>query len=128
MSTRPKRNIRPPVRYEPEERPLDDYDDEFTNESLEEEEVRKRLKGEFDGFDDDEDDDDEDEGSEPNEYQVGDGFLVDDDEVDEPEDDEEEEEEFEETDDDDDDEDYDEDDEDDDDVLPAKIYESDVAH
>ena len=117
MSSRPKRSTNPPDRYEPVETPLDDNDD-YSSEPSNNDGTHKKWKGEF------EDDDDEEDGSEPNEYQVGDGFLVGDEEIDIPGgDDEEEEDEFdEETD-----EDYDEDEDSDEPIHPAKIFESDVA-
>ena len=49
MSNRPKRQIKPVQRYEPEEIPNDDYDDD---EEVNDSEVVKRLKGEFDELDD----------------------------------------------------------------------------
>ena len=96
MSTRPKRNRRAPERYEPDEIPIDDYDDDeypTGEESSTGTTYVKKWKGQFDDLDDDDDDDDE-----PDEYDENDGFLVPDDQVseeDEPfENDDEEEEEF----------------------------------
>ena len=92
MSIRPRRETKPVPRYEPEEIPVDDdYDDELLDES----EAKKRLRGEFDGYDDEEE---EEESDEPNEYDVDDGFAVpddyDDDEVELHDHDEDEEEEY----------------------------------
>lgn len=121
MSGRPKRTLKPVIRYEPEEIPVDDdYDDEL----IDEHEAKKKLKGEFDGYDDE----DEEMMDEPDEYDVNDGFAVPDDYEEEDvelpdeeeeedeyvDDDEEEEQEYE----------YD-DDEDDDEERPVK--ESDIA-
>jgi len=77
MSTsRPKRERRPPQRYEPEEVPIDDFDDDEEIPTGEEEEiVYKRYKGEFDDLDDEEEEDND----EPNEYDVNDGFIAPDD-------------------------------------------------
>lgn len=75
---RPKRTRRAPERYEPEEIPNDDYDDDYDVATGEEEETLKRFKGEFDGGDDDED---EDEDSALDEYDENDGFAVPDDQV-----------------------------------------------
>ena len=70
MSTRPKRTIKPVQRYEPVEQVMDDdYSDDF----VEEVDAKKKLRGEFDGFDDEE----EEEPLEgPDEYDVEDGFAV----------------------------------------------------
>lgn len=124
MSRYPKRQIRAPERYEPEEMPVDDYSDDYLSEEASVTTVvKKRYRGEFDGHDD------EDEGSEPNDYQTGDGFLVDDDEVDIPDDDDDEEEEEEEFDSDDDvSDDYDYDDDEESEDIPAKVYENDIEH
>lgn len=140
MSDRPKRERRAPTRYEPQEVPVDDYDDDYeTGEDIaisggsvsngtdgaEGRDYRKRYKGEFDELDEDEEDLDE-----PDEYEVNDGFLVPDDYEESYEDDhpptEDEEEEF--SDEDEEDEDYDEDEGgDDDDVEPSDVDEPDVA-
>lgn len=131
-STRPKRNVRPPVRYEPEERPLDD--DDYSDDEIDIEEARKKLKGEFDGFDDEEEEEEEDV-NEPNEYDLADGFLVPDEEevVAEPvvDDDEEFTAETSLDDDVDDDDDYDDDEDDDAEVSSsrplAKVFEPDLV-
>lgn len=118
MSGRPKRTLKPVQRWEPEEIPLDD--DDYTDELIDADEARKRMRGEFDGFDSEEM-----ESSGPNEYEVGDGFLVPDDEVDEPS---ASDGDYEDTDD------YDETTEpsmeydDDEEEYPEKIYEPDVVH
>lgn len=74
-NSRPKRDRRPPQRYEPEEVPLDDYDEEEVSDIENSGETRtqqKRWRGEFDGFDEEED------LNEPDEYDVNDGFVVED--------------------------------------------------
>lgn len=146
MSSRPKRNVKPPVRYVPQELPEDD--DDYSDELIDEETAKKKLRGEFDGFDDEEDEDSD----EPNEYDVDDGFAVPDEAVVEEQptpveeddeapveggdDDDDDEssvsvEVYGESDGDDDDDDDDDEDDDEDDsrqAFPAKIFESDVAH
>jgi len=126
MSDRPKRNRRPPQRYEPEEIPVDDYDDDYSAEApasgmpedVGVEVDRKRWKGEFDEFDDD---DEEEFGDEPNEYDMNDGFAVADDYESYEDGKSDEEDEFE-----DDEEEFDEDD-DDDDRDYEESYEPDVV-
>ena len=51
MSTRPKRTIKPVQRYVPVEEVLDD---DYSDDSIDEVDAKKRLKGEFDGLDDEE--------------------------------------------------------------------------
>lgn len=87
MSTRPKRTIKPIERYTPEEQV---FDDDFSEDSIDPADAKKRLRGEFDGLDDEEEDLEDGE----DEYDVEDGFAVPDDHVesDVPVEDEEEEE------------------------------------